>query len=506
MTFVEFPGAAAIKDAPEVFVLGSSQAQDAAFMEQLGRPATVIDTSGRVPFDASSIVRAVRAGRRPVIVITDDYFREVGSWLEADDALDLGACTVFYAPTAETKYDLAYRARYADEPLRDIIVLRSGPHASMYVPGMDFSDNALALFEYLLREGYNERYELVWLVKSPALFEARYRGVKNVTFLPFAGSDAPDAAVRDRYYEKLCLAKWIFFTDAYGFCRNARSDQVRVQLWHGVGYKNRLNTVRCEHRYEYNVVTSPLYQEVHERIYGLRHGQAIAMGQAKDDWLFHPAAGWRQKLGVPQARRTIFWMPTYRSKVAAQRNGRAVYEMTGETGLPLVERREQLARIEQVLAAEDVVLLIKLHPMQDRSLVDVSDLPHIRLIDQPMMVRSGLQINQVLAGADALISDYSSSAVSFLLLDRPMAFTLDDLDHYVAARGLVFDDVRDWLPGSQLYTFDDFLQFVCAVCHGEDPTPEVRARLLPLMHAHQDDQSARRLCEQLGISKGAGRS
>ncbi len=39
-----------------------------------------------------------------------------------------------------------------------------------------------------------------------------------------------------------------------------------------------------------------------------------------------------------------------------------------------------------------------------------------------------------------LVSDYSSVAIDYLLLDRPLGFTLDDYEAYTESRGWVFDD------------------------------------------------------------------
>ena len=54
--------------------------------------------------------------------------------------------------------------------------------------------------------------------------------------------------------------------------------------------------------------------------------------------------------------------------------------------------------------------------------------------------------------SDALISDYSSAAYSFLLLDRPLAFVLDDIDTYSV--GFLVDNFEDFLPGEKLYNIE----------------------------------------------------
>ena len=116
---------------------------------------------------------------------------------------------VYFFANRESAYALHYRELYADMPLEPMIVFRSGPHADGYVKGMDFGDNAKALFDYALSIGLNWEYELVWIVKSPEEFAA-YRDVPHVSFLPFEASVSEEEEVRERYYRVLCLARYFF--------------------------------------------------------------------------------------------------------------------------------------------------------------------------------------------------------------------------------------------------------------------------------------------------------
>ena len=45
----------------------------------------------------------------------------------------------------------------------------------------DFTDNSRALFDYMVENGYNKKYELVWLVHEPEKYE-KYKA-ENVKFI-----------------------------------------------------------------------------------------------------------------------------------------------------------------------------------------------------------------------------------------------------------------------------------------------------------------------------------
>lgn len=433
-----------------------------------------------------------------VILIMSDYYSEAFDKLLAVETVKINTGVIYYFENQETAYEMEYRTQYRDAELENIIVFRSGPHASAYIEGTDFYDNARALFEYMLQYGYNRKYELVWLVKYPEQYQ-EYATYENVRFLSFNWSVSKVEKERAEYYRMLCLAKYIFFTDAYGFARNCRPDQIRVQLWHGCGFKTRVNFVRCEKRYEYTTVISEVYSKIHQDIYGLRRDQMLVTGYAKQDWLFAGLEEEKWKwLQIPDDSKCVFWLPTFRMAAESLKilNER---RRGSETGLPVVDSKDEMARLNEILKKSKMVLLIKLHPFQDKSAVACENLSNVILLDNHELLTRDIQINQLLSRADALISDYSSAAVDYMLLDRPIAFTLDDVEEYASSRGFVFDPIQDWLPGEEIYTFEQFCSFLEEIAAGADSTRDKRRMLTEKMHKYHDGNNCRRICETLGL-------
>ena len=48
-------------------------------------------------------------------------------------------------------------------------------------------------------------------------------------------------------------------------------------------------------------------------------------------------------------------------------------------------------------------------------------------------------MTQLLLAADMVLTDYSSCALDFIIMDRPALFYIPDWDDYVATRGVYFD-------------------------------------------------------------------
>lgn len=437
------------------------------------------------------------------IIIFDDYYEEayekLKNIIDASGLSDkLYENSIYFYPSEETSFMLEYREKYAAEPLHEMILFRSGPHATQYVKGMDFADNARALFEYMLSQNLNEKYELVWLVKNPDEYRDIAEQNKNVSFIAFDWSTTSDESLREKYYRVLYLSKWIFMTDAYGFCRRPREGQIRVQLWHGCGFKGRVNFSRCEKRYEYNIVVSEQYKGIHAKLYGLRDDQVLITGYPKEDKLFHSDSAWKNIFDIPDASKYIFWMPTFR-KPLGQLSNLAESAPDDETGLPVMEDMEEMSRLNQILSQRDAILIIKLHPFQDRNSIHIGEFSNIKILTSEPFSNQRVDINSIFGNADALISDYSSAAVDYMILDRPLAFTIDDADEYEESRGFVFKPIRDYLPGTLIKNSDDFISFINSFLDGRDTSLERRKKLMPVFHEFFDDQSSKRVLEAVGI-------
>ena len=437
---------------------------------------------------------------RYLCVIMDDYYKEVYDTLISDLVVAEIDVDIYYYLNRENEIERSYREIYKDKPLEDLIVFRSGPHPTQYVRGMDFGDNSRALFEYMLSIELNKIYQLVWIVKDPFEYE-RFKDVYNVSFISYEWAHDGSKTQMDSYYHALCCSKYLFFTDAYGFARNCREDQIRVQLWHGCGFKSRVNFTRCEHRYEKMVVSGPAYKERHVWLFGLRDDQVLVTGNPKDDWVFHPSKrGWERFLKRTENAKVIFWLPTFR-EAGKNLSNLNEYSLSGDTGLPVVDTQEKLQRLNELLVRKGIFMVVKLHPYQRRDRVRCKGYSNIILIENEELNEEDLSINEMLGFADALISDYSNVSIDYLILDRPIGYLLDDAKAYGESRGFIFDPLSDYLPGAELYGFDDMLRFISEISDGIDSGFEKRKRLKKQLQTFDDDRSCQRVIDVLGIGE-----
>ena len=125
----------------------------------------------------------------------------------------------------------------------------------------------------------------------------------------------------------------------------------------------------------------------------------------------------RDRLGVDAGDYLVVWLPTWRD------DG----DMTWL--LPLDSRR-----LEQFLGDTRAVIVLKPHPYSDsqafRDRLPIGE--RLRFLPD-----SDEDVNQLLRAADALVTDYSSAAYDFALLDRPIRFFAPDLAAQLRRRRLL---------------------------------------------------------------------
>ena len=97
--------------------------------------------------------------------------------------------------------------------------------------------------------------------------------------------------------------------------------------------------------------------------------------------------------------------------------------------------------------------------------------------------------------------DNPSMAVTtdYLLLDRPIAFTLDDIEEYKNSRGFMFDNICDWLPGKEIWNMTDFIDFAGMIADELDFDRHKRQNLRDKLLKYHDGNNSQRVLDALNI-------
>lgn len=364
-------------------------------------------------------------------------------------------------------------------PLTDTIVIESHN---------DFDSNGGAFYEFLRENGYLARYRVVWLLKNK---KPAGRLPKNVRCAPLHGP-----GLRKSWY--LCRAKYLCFDNE--IFTKLRPGQVSLFCDHGaVALKSVRGVYNVAKDVDYVLSPSENYTPVLAREYELEGTEAcfLPIGYPYHDVLFRQTPDEVKKLTDREYRKVFLWMPTFRKGGGYGRN-----DSTEEQpfGVPLLRTEEEYGALQDFLARHDCLLIIKIHPMQDPdTLKRLRETENIRVLTGSTVKKLGVDNYRLIKSASALISDYSSIAFSFLLLDRPLAFVLSDLASY--QRGFAMENPEDFLVGEQIRDFPAFYAFLESVLEGRDDWRARRQALCRWLYRDRDGGSCQRLADALGLEK-----
>lgn len=360
--------------------------------------------------------------------------------------------------------------------LKPIILLESNP---------DFCDNARGVYDRLIELGYNEKNKIVWFVQDKDVFKDI--NIKNVEFVN--NSDAK----KIRYYNY--FAKYIVDCNRFIFKRNKY--QLRIHLTHGTPIKFAGGYCAQCGKLDYVTQIGDYFTEITKDLFKVTDKQVISTGFPRNDILLKK----NNCIYFPEIKRkkTICWFPTYRNH-KGHSTGKNIFPY----GIPSVNSEKDLKELNSVLKKEDVLLVIKLHPSEDTSILKKLDLDHIKLVEDSIFDIDHTTLYHYFRNVDALITDYSSVYYDFMLTKKPIGLAICDIDEYVKTTKIVFDKFEDGVAGEYIYTFKDLLTFIHNVRVDNDISYKRRMEKMKIYHKYFDDKSADRIIaimEKKGLKK-----
>lgn len=363
-----------------------------------------------------------------------------------------------------------------NRPLKDIIMIESHD---------DFDCNGGAFYDYLIAHGYNKKYKIVWLLRR------KYQKAlpENVEWVKLHGP-----SIKKAYY--VCLAKYFTF-DCEVF-RKVRKDQISIYCCHGaVGLKKTKGLMRLPKDLSYMLFPSDkLFAPILAQQYNFPYPseKCLHLGYPYYDIICSPAQHELKKITEEQYEKVILWMPTFRKGGGYGRNDSKVEQTMG---VPIIENEKMLKQLNEYLQSKNVLLIIKIHPKQDIEHLGVYDMSHIKVLIGETMKQLDLNTYRLIKDADALISDYSSAAYDYLLLNRPIGFVFSDLSSYKI--GLCVDDPTDYLVGPIIRNYQEFIGFIGDVAEGNDHYLEKRTRLINELYDYVDNHNCERIAAFLKL-------
>lgn len=348
---------------------------------------------------------------------------------------------------------------------------------------MGFRDNIQYIYDYMILKGYNNKYKIIKSqndksydkLPSNVLVENNLRSI--LTFLR-AG------------HVFYCFGKLPIYPS---------KNQKVIQMWHGSPFKGADVRQKREMTKDYKTsyYTSVLSTaEIFNDFWGVEFDcgkQRIAIcGQPRTDVMIEPYK--RENIGLVNEK-LILWMPTFRkSSILGYSDVKAEKDF-----LPVIGY-DDIEMLNENLSLNNTKMIIKLHPMQDTYGITQTEYSNLCIYDHDCFKSKGYDLYRLLGNADALITDYSSVFLDYMLLSRPIGFTEDDIEDYSNGRGFAMSNPDHYRTGPKIRTFSDMIKFIESVSSGVDEWKQQRDEVNCEVNKFRDYNNRRRALEIGGVN------
>lgn len=346
---------------------------------------------------------------------------------------------------------------------------------------LSFRDNNRAVYDYLIEKSYNTKYHII--VSSSDYKEYMDDAPKNVSFV------GPIKAVLS-----FLRSKYVFYCIGKIPIIPAKGQNV-IHMEHGMPFKAASEgqskySVKSQH-YTWVMATGKCFVEPMARSYAVPKSKVVILGNPKCDPLYLP----NPHYDFGKYNKIILWAPTFRKSASMN-----MQDTTEEQPiLPIVDIKD-FRRLNEYLKERGIKIVVKLHPEQDLSKYNVVDMDHFILLSHQEFLKRGMDLYRFMKQCDALVTDYSSIFYDFLLLDRPIGFTEDDIEDYAGKRGFAMDPDK-YRPGMRIRSYADVCKFVDDLAGKVDTYKETRSIINALVNADLEGNFCEKVVKFMGITK-----
>lgn len=330
----------------------------------------------------------------------------------------------------------------------------------------DLADNTLALFEKIVKSPRAHEYRLVWLV-------ANMSTSKHILHREFPHSDLRNVSIITknslRGLWSFLRCRYIFTTHGVYAFAHSGYHQTIFNLWHGMPFKNffAVGELPSDTMFmHYSIATSEYLADIVAKNFQLQRVRVLVTGLPRNEWLFVQE---KRYLSIKEGRaKLIVWLPTFRRRQIPE----SVILVDGGANSPDPLSADTLAKLDDMLEGFGAMLVIKLHLLDIKNRQAWSSYRNIRIYTDPRFRAEGLNLYKLLACSDALVTDFSSCAIDYLLLNKPIGLFAPDMSSF--DRGFI-PDVMEKLTTicHQLGSVEEFGAFVTNLPAQHKITPEL---------------------------------
>lgn len=336
--------------------------------------------------------------------------------------------------------------------------------------GKKYTDNSRYLFEYVLEKEPDIR--AVWLTHDRIIYQNLKKKCIPVYYINSL-----------KGYWICCRSSIAFFSQGtWDVNRLGLFRTIKVQLWHGYPNKKnatkvnlsernsilkklKLSLLKPHHWYDFTISSNGSAGEIRANSFDMEKDQVILSGYPRTDIILSKSKGGN----YIKKKKVIGFFPTYRP-----------YDFK-------LFENDTLDHLRKVLKKYNMSLIVKLHPADNKIFNFVSDEDIIFLEDT-------IDVNDILADIDILLTDYSSIYFDYLILNRPIIFTSFDQKEYISRTGGFWDNFNE-RAGKHCVNWREVIQEIELLNEGGDYYEQKRLESINKIYKHVDTENRKRLVD-----------
>ena len=370
------------------------------------------------------------------------------------------------------------------------------PHENGVIDGYDIinyhSDNVYCLFNYMLRDERFAHYVFYLLISSNELIpkykeycKENSRGAE-VVFI----NKARETRL---FYNSFFQSRVVFTTHMFLSFGLKRREQKVVCLGYFTPFKNDFvwdssqfkDWIRSSNKnYSYHISTSDLSSRILSTDNGLYYNKFLPLGMPRNDLFFHFTLDNPSIKSVSNEfksfEKIVLYTPTFRDYEKFDNSEvRSIFGYSNDIQ-PLIK----------VLERHNAILIVKLHPLQNSSVINKLNTPNIISYNTS---QNQYSLYDLMCISDALVTDYTSTYFDYLLLNRPVLFNFYDKEKYQKTRGFSISNIEELCAGPIATSFESFVAGLDSILSGNDEYAVKRDWVNSLINLYTDGNSAERI-------------
>lgn len=386
-----------------------------------------------------------------ILLITSDYYNDIYDSIKAQIIDSKIQCYI-------------YPLYYYDITSVLMRIMKSTPvkRQILFYAGDEPHENADEIIRYLDEEYKGKKYKIVILQEKNESINRKIKVINKWT--PRNKTSLIEVI---RYCILYASSKYLIYENES--LEKVGSRQKLIYLNHGtLPLKDVKDVLKQPEELDYAVCPGIGCREIYKEQYGIPYNKQIYMMLPRVHRVLNGKGG-IDLLVNSKNNNIILWLPTFRQLLGSSR-------VDSNEINPLAILKNNIYELDRQLKLNGQMLVIKKHPREKSEILINKDIENIYILEEKQLSENGLILQDLFCDTVALITDYSSIAFEYMLLDKPIGYILDDIDEYF--RGFSVSNPLEYMPGEKIKNIESLFDFLNGLKNYEDKYKYERENLI----------------------------